>query len=718
MMDSPTNNLFFVFVVAVFLVLTPACSDDTETPDKDSGVQEAGADMAGKEAGADMAGKEAGADMAGKEAGADMAGNEAGADMAGNEAGADMAGNEAGADMAQTDGPVGTDGTTPSKAEKVVYSVRSASSASSTHTLYEVMTDGTGQKVYAGILPKIGLESLQVTGLGFRDAYPTDLTPSSTSRFYISNEYYLQLPGSQGRLAKYYESTNKVAGYAQVTPKGKVNLFGMGLSGASAGVSYYVAISKDGKLGAFVQDQKKVFLMKLDGTFWTGTTAVKDVTPGGFTGYEFMDDSLNIIGGTLYFVANDGTSSSATTRSLWQVPTDASKVASKVTLPMVGGAAATTIYYIAASNADQTHTAWLIGSTTSKEDVMVLKEGGTPVNVSKLADNLQSPSTSFQDTLNQKLALSPKGTYVAYGTTSGASANKSSVWVAKADGTGTPVMINSSTNFDGTVDNFGGHYWADEDNLLFMAGDTDVKVDLYHYKVSTKALVNLTKTSTATAAPWKGGKLESDAGWVSPNGKYIYYVIGEPALTTGKYSSLLKVDLTTFAATWISKTLFIDIENTTNAGHDMETAAGSDNVFFVASTPGGTVQLEDLYVFNQSTGSTASLTNLTKHTGTTAVSISGLKVSPDGKYASYITGASGKQTLYVVAAAGGSPVAMNSTVGYIESAYTWRLDSSGVVYGLATASGKYDLYVTSKDGKTSKKLHAAQSYLYVMSSGI
>ena len=705
-------------VASTALALAPACSDDTDPPIKDSGVHKDGQldGQTGNEAGTDMAAMEAGADMAAMEAGADMAQNmEAGADMAQNmEAGADMAQNmEAG-----TDGPVGSDGTMPTKAEKVIYSVRSASSASSTHTLNEVMTDGTGQKAYAGILPNIGLESLQVTGLGFNNAYPTDLTTSSTSRYYISNEYYLQLPGSQGRLAKYYESTKTVAGYAQVTPKGKVNLFGLGLTGASAGVSYYVAISKDGKLGAFIQDKTKVFLMKLDGTFWTGTTTVKEVTPTSFTGYEFMDDSLNIIGNTLYFVANDGTSSSATTRSLYQAPTDGSKVATKVALPTVGGVAATTIYYFAASNADLTHTAWLIGTTTSKEDVMVLKEGGTPVNVSKIADNLQSPSTSFQDTLNQKLALSPKGTMVAYGTTSGATANKSSVWVAKTDGTGTPEMINSSTNFDSTVDNFGGHYWADEDNLLFMAGDTDTSVDLYHYKVSTKALVNLTKTGTATAAPWKGGKLESDAGWVSPNGKYIYYVIGEPALTTGEYSSLYKVDLTTFAGAWINKTLFIDVEATADAGDDMETSDGSDNVFFVAYTPGGTVQLEDLYMFNQSTGDATSLKNLTNHTGTTAVSISGLKVSPDGMYASYITGAAGKQTLYVVAAAGGSPVAMNSTAGYIESAYTWKLDSMGVIYGMATTSGKYDLYTTSKDGQTSKKLHAAQSYLYVMSSGI
>jgi len=702
-------------MAAMALALAPACSDDTDDNNnqKDGGVQkdgqtanEAGADLAAKEAGADLAAKEAGADLAAKEAGADLAAKEAGADLAAKEAGADLAAKEggvakeAGTDMTSTDG-------TTSATETVIYSTNTSSSK---YTLNQVMTDGTGQKAVAGFNANISLESIRVAGSGYRNFYPTSLTPNGVARFNVSSEYYLQLPGGKGRLVRTYDATTKGTAYALLAPGGKISTFGAGTSGQYDGVSYYVGFSGDGKTGAFIQNKKTVFLMKLDGTTFTGGKAVKDVTPSGFTGTEIYDDSLNFIGKTLYFVTNDGSSK----RSLYQVPADGSKAAAKISLPTVGGKAATTIWYIAAPNKDLTHAAWLIGSSTSVEDVMVLKEGGTPVNVSKLADNLQSSSTSFQDTANPMLAMSPKGTYVAYGTTSSASANKSSFWVAKADGTGTPVMVNSSTNFASAVDTFGGYYFADEDNLLFLAGTTNTKMDLFHYKISTKALANLTKTDTATAAPWKGGKLESDAAWIPKNGKYLYFVMGEPALSTGKYDTIYKVDLTTFAGAWIGKTLYIGAESSAYA--DMATVAGSDNVFFVAYIP-GSVQLEDLYVFNQSTGASSSLKKLTSHTGTTAVYLSGLIVSPDGKYAAYITGSSGKQTVYVVAAAGGTPVALNSTAGYIEQAMAWKQDSSGVIYGMGTTSGKLDLYVTSKDGKTSKKLHAAQSYLHVLSCG-
>lgn len=721
---SRTTLVLLVLSCTLTLGLS-ACSDD-DTPDVDAGTKLDGKVKveAGMDGGVDQAvKKEAGADQAVKQDGApDQAVKQDGApDQAVKQ---DSAPDQAVTpdqtvvtpDQTVTvdQSTVTPDGPAPGP-EKVIYS---ANSSSSKFTLNEVLTDGTGQKTVAGVLPNFSLEAVNVAGSASLTYYPTDLGRTNmTARSNIDGEYYLHMPGSLGKLARFYESGTGAVGYAVVRPGGKVELVAQTLSGGSSGFDYYLAVSADGKLGAAVQEGKKVVLLRLDGTTWPGgSSTMKDITPSGATISSIYDDSLALLQNNLYFVV-----STSSGRELYSAPVDGSAAATKVTLPTVSGSAASTLDYTPAINDKRTHVAWLVGgSSSSIEDVVVIKDGGTPVNVSKKGLNLYGNSTGFFDANSPRLALSSAGTYVVWGSTSSSSngTDKYQAWVAKTDGSGTPTVLSSSTNFvrgsSGDVDTYGPYFWADDDNLLFGAGTSTTNQDLFHYKASTGALANLSKTGTKTAAPWDGGNWEFDGGWVSPNGKFFYAVASDSS-GTNTTADIFSVDLTTFAGQAISSGLYIDSESNIDA--DMETVAGSQYVWFVAYKASASAKIEDVYVFDQNAGTPSSLKNLTNHTGTSAVSLAGLLASPDGKYASYIMGSGSSAQLYVVPTAGGTPTAITATAGYIGEAYVWASDSQAVIYGYGSSSSAKDLYIGKVSGGTPKKLHGAASYLYVMSSG-
>jgi hypothetical protein len=302
---------------------------------------------------------------------------------------------------------------------------------------------------------------------------------------------------------------------------------------------------------------------------------------------------------------------------------------------------------------------------------------------------------------------------VVFGATGNATAaNASKAWVAKTDGTST-IEISSGGNFVRSnnknidVDQYGAFHWTDDDNLLFWAGVSTTDTDLFHYKVSTSALSNLTQTGSKSAAPWDGGSWEVDGGWVNPAGSHIFYVAGASSAM-----NIIGVNLTSFAKTNISTGLNIDSESDLDV--DMEGQEGSPSVWFVAQKTGRTVAIEDLYVFDQNAGTAASLKNLTGHTGTSAVSISSLAISPDATYASYTTG-SGLSTILYTVTSSASPVALNGTGGHV-GPYVWKADSAGIVHGGGTTADKLDLIRVPATGGTPTTLHASQSFVYVFAA--
>jgi hypothetical protein len=318
------------------------------------------------------------------------------------------------------------------------------------------------------------------------------------------------------------------------------------------------------------------------------------------------------------------------------------------------------------------------------------------------------------DSLSPRVALSETGQYVVFATTSTATnPNSSKAWVALADGTGTAIELSNSANFVRTpstsdVDQYGSFFWADDSNLLFWAGTSSTKLDLFHYNVGTGALNNLTLTGTKSAAPWDGGNWEVDGGWVAPNGGFIYYIAG-----TTTAMGIKSVDLSTFAFTDI--TIGLDIDSESALGENMEGLQGSQWIWFIAEKVGATVTVEDLYVFNQNTGTSTSLANLTNHTSASSLTMENLAISPDATLASYTIGSAGSTILYAVPTAGSAaPFALNGAGSYVAGAYEWSPDSTFIVYGGGTAAaGDLDLMKTEMTNPTPTTLYSAGSYIYV-----
>jgi len=603
-------------------------------------------------------------------------------------------------DAQVTDGPVGD--AAPAKAEVLF----SKNAAASKYTLATVALDGTGYQAVSSLPADLDICALAITGL----RGPVDVRRDMPQNMSWGGEDYIHLPGGLGRLYRVYDGTD----YGLLLVKADATfslVLAKGATTTTCGTTYRIQVSDDGKLAAVVLDDNKVALLKLDGTTWAGTTPaspVLDITPTGGTIATILYNSLTMGSDSLLFVAQDGSGDD----SLYSAPLDGSAKGTQIAMPNVGSSAPVHIGTDFAVSGDGKVFATTAGSTSAKEDVIVIK-AGTATNISKLNDNLYATGFYMFDEMSPRIALSKNGTYVVFGATSTATAaNASKTWVAKTDGTST-VEISTGGNFvrssnkNVDVDQYGAFYFTDDDNLLFWAGVSSGSADLFHYKVSTGALANLTKTGTKSAAPWDGGSWEADGGWVNPSGSHLFLVAG----ATGAMN-IIAVNLTGFAKSDISTGLNIDSESDLDV--DMEGQEGSASVWFVARKTGRTVAIEDLFVFDQNAATAASLENLTGHTGTAAIAISSLAISPDATYASYVTGSGGSAILYTVTSSA-SPVALNGSGSQV-GPYAWKADSAGIVYGGGTTADKLDLFLVAAAGGTPTTLHAAQSFVHVFAA--
>ncbi len=579
-------------------------------------------------------------------------------------------------------------------AEMVAYTMGS-------DTFYQVSLTG-GPKAVPGVTTGFSKVVCDINHNGNLTSYPMNMTLNRPQRRNGGNESWIELPNKLGRLVRW--KTNKEFGWTLQRLNGSIP---MEVKGPRSGLNYsqWVSLSDDGKLLALVMDTKKVKLVRLDNTYWPGTTSfIRDVTPAG--SHIWADDeSLTMLKNTLYFVTRDAYTP-VTATSLWSVPLTGNAKSAKVALPKVGGAAATSIYNRAVINNTRTHAAWLISTSTTKEDVMVVKDGGTPVNASKVAADIIAPNTTyFMDGLNPKIALTPGGGHVVFTTTTGGYTPKIGVMVAKADGTGTALQINSATDFHSVVDTYGAFFFPDNDNLLFAAGVEPKKTGLFRYKLSTKALSWVSNTAPPKK-PWLGDGFEFDAGWVSPNGKYLYLLADHG----GKTSNIMALDLSTFAKKDITTGLLINSE--TGADSGFVTLPGSSKVWFLAQKG----YVADFYVFDQNTASTP--LKLTATIGTATV-LGGLDISPDGKQLSYTLGHATTEQIMVMPSGGGTAKAVTSLGVYLGDTYAWTLDSSSIVYATAPAAAynKEELYLVKATGGTPLKLHAAKDDIHIYSTG-
>jgi hypothetical protein len=688
----------------LLLVCMASCSDDTTTTTKDAAVDKAVIDRGPQSDGVPQDGRaDVPADGPPKVA-------------------------DQGADLPQTDGGPKTDLKTDVKPnvdqssdkgpqpdsipavdgpyippEKIIFSINTLSS---NFNLSEVMTDGTGFKTLTGIPLDISFCPINLAGQEGSVDVRRD-RPITTS---WGSERAIQLPNDRGRL-HLYQASGQI-GLLHIKMDGTVSILldqGVGTSCTQL-TPYRIAVSPDGALAAVAQSKNKIHLIRLDGTNWPSTTSpVLDVTPASWAINLIYDQSLTLTTQYLFFVTSDSLSTSA--RTLYSAPLNGTAKAQKVVLPNVGGVPPDFLDNTIAISADRASIAVTAGSTASAEEVILIKEGPT-FNMTILSggtDSYASPGNAFMDDsfLYPQLAISPTHKQVAFAR----AGTPAKLYVVKENGTG-KTELSIAANFSPLVDKYGGFFWADDDNLLFWAGTTLAKLNLFRYKVSTGALQNVTKSGAAVTAPWGDGALSVNGGWLSPNGQHMYYRVETGQITNPAY--VLEVNLSTFAATNISSGLWMAAATSSVSIMDsLEGHAGSPYVWFFARQQGVSPSTDNVYMFDQNAGTVPQ--NLTNHQpGTVGFYLDNLAISPSGAYASYFSGGGASAKLWVVSNSGGAPTPLTSG-SYMAAAYAWTNSSSGIAYGAATgSSSQLELIFAPVTGGISKTIYnTAKGYIYV-----
>lgn len=554
-------------------------------------------------------------------------------------------------------------------------------------TLGQVYQDGTGYAVVSGLPSKAQFS-------GARPAWGGDEITARLDRpqrIYRDAIHFVHLPGG-GQLHRYDDGINYGIGLIKGSTFTKLD------EGLGTGFGYgdaFAAVSPDGKLAAMVKGKNKVVLIKLDGTTWSSSgSAALDVSNSTWSIYSIYGQSLRILKSTLVFVTQD--TIKLTPRTLWTVPLSGSTKATKVTLPQVGGATAVDLDYNIAVSTDRTRVAFTAGTSSTAKEVMVMEEGKAPIIVSKAVGQWSGAGTYNLYSWDPRLAFSTKNTYLA-----SAAFQPNKLWIIKADGS-SKTEVSTAANFKSTGMYFGPFFWADDDNLIFGAGNDR---DFYHYQVSTKKLSNITKTATETAAPWGAGKLSPQGGWVSPNGKFLYLLLKSKNASFQQEINIVAIDLTAFTKKYI--TTGLNLVGGWNSGSQARWASleGSSKVWFSGRLPGTkSPYTENIYVFDQNAGTVA--TKLTSY-GASYDQAYYVVPSPDEKYVAYRRGSS-SGFIYVVPTAGGTPIAlMPKSAKPNNGAWVWAADSSVLYYGAGSSYTTQNLYYSAVPSGTQTLISGA-----------
>ncbi|MFH1130070.1 MAG: hypothetical protein V1754_01965, partial [Pseudomonadota bacterium] len=206
--------------------------------------------------------------------------------------------------------------------------------------------------------------------------------------------------------------------------------------------------------------------------------------------------------------------------------------------------------------------------------------------------------TTFGSTSGSKLALSPLGTQVAY------VQNYSGVdelFVVQTDGTGVSVQITYQTRFASGVNQIANLFWANENNLFFMAGAVG-GFDVYKWDVAAATATNLTGYGSKTQ-PFDGlGEFSPMGEWVSPNGGWLYWI--EYSLQTNE-RSIGGVDLSSFKVVKVVE--HVDF----GQGIGSFSPCSNSGMLYFSAKPDFQKELYEIWGFDQNQGQVATqLTNM------------------------------------------------------------------------------------------------------------
>jgi hypothetical protein len=269
------------------------------------------------------------------------------------------------------------------------------------------------------------------------------------------------------------------------------------------------------------------------------------------------------------------------------------------------------------------------------------------------------------------------------------------------------VEVSTSSNFGSSVDTFTSPEWLTDDDLLFWAGDSNSTMDMFHYKVSTGVIVNLTKMGGTTRPFAGGGKARPYGGWSSPNGKYLYYIQYGETGTSGTLSDIKAVDVATITVKDITKGMYISYVGSSGAVRAGRTGS---NLFFFGEVGGSSANLENMYYFDMNTASTpVPVTTFTKPS-------SGLwyiydqAVNDDGTMVTFGAGTSSAALdLFVADVTGTWPkvTKLTTTTSLLSDSKVFTPDNKYVIYGTGASSSALDLRIQPVTGGTAKVLDSS-----------
>jgi len=726
-MSYTPNRRAWLLVVAA--VLAGACSDDNTSEAADAGPK-ADQAMAQDGAGPDRAQKDlAEPDAAQKDlAPPDMAPPDmAPPDMSKpdqaqpDQAQPDMAvpdmgkPDQAQPDMAQPDMAVPDMGK-PNIPQQTVLYVSSAAASSKLAPML-INTDGTGKKAHPTLPASFMISALQVgTAREFASVTRHGYMPMGQ----VYSAYQpIQLPGKQGYLYQLAALSPAARAFYQVRLDGTATLLESG-PGPSPYNSYHFFVSPhpDGTMFAALYahpDKAKaaVKLIRTDGKKFSGNnSAVCDITPASPKSYHHGFMTIHFAGGRAWFVGRDAVKTSQ--HYLFSANTDCSAKATPVSLPLSGGKPPVWIEDEMRLTHDGKHLIVTGGVSYQKEDIFIVDTAkGTSLNLTDDPAWYVGPGyylgLYYTNGSSTHVDVSPGKKYAAFIKYQGYDYE---LYVRPLDKSKAAVHVTGPTNFSNTLDETHGILWATDDDLLLWAGPSSSNnMDLFHYKVSTGAVVNLTLSGGATKPFALGGKMHSYGGWRSPNGKYLYFMQHD-ASTPGQYKCNIRaLELGTMNITDITSGLYVDYTN-----KNLESTPGATHKVFFYARPPGSNQADNLYVFDQNTASApVKLTSFTAP-GSGSLVIQDIIPSHDGSQVAFAAGPS-KGALHVyVSTAGPTPktTQLTTTPGHAMDMKLFSSDNKALVYGVGPAWNKIDLRVSAVDGSGTKVLEPAQGYTSVL----
>jgi hypothetical protein len=538
--------------------------------------------------------------------------------------------------------------------------------------LRTVSTDGTGS---AALVPDwtgyVDLDPLKLAGAPPEPDVVGD-APHVTANHHQDFQG-VRLPGGLGTLYYFHQKLLGTSGLLLVQPDGGLKVL-LEVTGVYVDtLASPIGLSPDGKVGAVVVGKSQVLLFRTDGTTFSNGQSWADVTGSGGQ-LQLKPHSLTLAQGWLYCVG----ATAGGEDQLVRAPLDGSTTLTQVTLPASDGSTPVSVGDRLTASPDRSFVLVAAGASSTARDLYkVASQSGAATNITGAVAHLEPRADCFGPAGCGLLAIAPAGNLVAYIANVQGNAE---VFLTKTDGSKTTVQVTSDTRFQPQVNVFSNLYFADDDNLLFMAGVSLYDLDLYHWDNKTAKAANLTGS---TATPFNGlGSFYTKGAWISPNGNWLYWI--EYRYHAGGFTDLRGVDLTARTVVQITQNAAVV------ATSDGMAACHKDGKLYFSAEASPGQHNREVWVFDQNQGTPA--TKLTTMSVPLAQwYVYNLRVTSDCTKVAWTGGGNYILQHLWIMNAGGSAKAITKVPLYYDRAVAFTPDTQTLVFGSGGSEGSATL---------------------------